>query len=718
MSIFNKLKKKKKGHVFENVPPNGRGHFLLHFYAAVYRLLYHLQSFSEKGKESPDETFKQYPFLGGYFEEIRRYMPGEITWDGALKWWETEIAVWAEEITQHLPLRALNQKEGITFESITAFMLVGLVEEDSRFGTLFSTMQAPLVFRRPCLELVGRIMIDESRSIDPWLVCGPLVNAGMIDVLNKDAPRSEWNLRVPSILWDAVRGETGEKPAPWCEYYPADNFSTIDTLVFPGEFLEQLNQVPVLIRDGKAGSIVLRGTPGSTRLAVAGSMARAMDRNIIVVEHKKDETDESRELLGPLCSTTGSIPVIIHDLDPGDTVDVPLLKGYTGPHVIITGFEGGLKGKVVEKAVAMNIPLLDAAYRKRCWQEALAGHPVKNLEKISERFHIPGGYIRQAASMAAAHAALEKREVIDTHDVRLACRRLNRQLLDTLAAQLEEEGSWDRLVVNTTTSEKLRELEQRCRYREKLFQNLGPAFGSERNTGVRALFSGTSGTGKTLAAKILAAELEMDLYRVDLAAVINKYIGETEKNLHRVLTRAEELDVILLLDEGDALLGTRTEVKTANDRYANMETDYLLQKLENYQGIVVITTNAEENIDSAFQRRMDVVVSFIPPREQERLRIWQLHLPDDHEVDYGSLEEAAVRCKMTGGQIRNAGLHASLLALDEGERVNRYHLRESVRSEYRKAGAICPLLEPGQKQKRHRGMEAFIGAMASKKTNR
>ena len=168
-----------------------------------------------------------------------------------------------------------------------------------------------------------------------------------------------------------------------------------------------------------------------------------------------------------------------------------------------------------------------------------------------------------------------------------------------------------------------------------------------------------------MAAEILAVELEMNIYRVDLAAVVNKYIGETEKNLHRVLSRAEELDVILLLDEGDALLGQRTEVKSANDRYANLEADYLLQRLENYQGIVVVTTNAWEHIDDAFQRRMDVVVSFIPPQALERWHIWQVHLPDDHGVDHDHLEEVAVRCALTGGQIRNAVLPVTLLALDE-----------------------------------------------------
>ncbi|MCP4286512.1 MAG: ATP-binding protein, partial [Gammaproteobacteria bacterium] len=185
------------------------------------------------------------------------------------------------------------------------------------------------------------------------------------------------------------------------------------------------------------------------------------------------------------------------------------------------------------------------------------------------------------------------------------------------------------------------------------------------------------------------------------------------KNLHRVLSRAEELDVILLLDEGDALLGNRTEVKSANDRYANLETNYLLQRLENYQGIVVVTTNAGENIDSAFQRRMDVVVNFLSPQAQERWHIWQLHLPEGHIVDDAYLEEVAIRCATNGGQIRNAALHATLLAVnDDSGVINRWHLEEAIQSEYRKVGAIFPLSENGRAGEEHGGMEAFLDALS------
>jgi SpoVK/Ycf46/Vps4 family AAA+-type ATPase len=187
---------------------------------------------------------------------------------------------------------------------------------------------------------------------------------------------------------------------------------------------------------------------------------------------------------------------------------------------------------------------------------------------------------------------------------------------------------------------------------------------------------------------------------VDLAAVVNKYIGETERNLNQVLSRAEELDVLLLLDEGDALMTKRTEVRNANDRYANLETDYLLQRLETYEGIAVITTNAGSRIDQAFLRRLDVIVDFTPPEAFERWLIWQTHLPLSHTVSAQLLDDLASRCVLTGGQIRNATLHATLLALDSGEAPGDAQLLAAVEHEFRKAGATYPLrssaVPPGQ----------------------
>ena len=201
----------------------------------------------------------------------------------------------------------------------------------------------------------------------------------------------------------------------------------------------------------------------------------------------------------------------------------------------------------------------------------------------------------------------------------------------------------------------------RCRYRERL-----AAEGVTADRGVRALFSGPSGTGKTLAARYVAGCLSQDIYRVNLASVVNKYIGVTEKNLDKVLTIAEELGVVLLLDEGDSLMAKRTDVYDANDRYANLETNFLLQRLEGFSGIVLITSNQAARIDRAFLRRIDITVDFLPPRSEQRWQILAAHLPARHAVSDATLTEIARRCPLNGGVIRNAALHASLLAMEDG----------------------------------------------------
>jgi hypothetical protein len=378
------------------------------------------------------------------------------------------------------------------------------------------------------------------------------------------------------------------------------------------------------------------------------------------------------------------------DLGPGETFEIPSLSGYQGPVAIIAGREGGLTGAGAEQSITVHLQPETAEYRLRQWQRALRGRPAEALEQIAARFALPGRHIRQAAEIAVAYAALERRPAIRESDVRQANRVISRQSLDSLATHLEIAGDWSHLVVTQSTQDDLYSLEQRCRHREQLAGALGPDMPGGLNRGVRALFEGPSGTGKTLAARILASELGLDLYRVDLAAIVNKYIGETEKNLSRVLARAEDLDVVLLLDEGDALMSRRTEVKSAHDRYANLETNYLLQRLETYTGIVIVTTNAGNYIDSAFRRRIDVVVKFHLPGAEERWRLWQLHLPQERSLDPAALEQVALSVPLTGGQIRNAAVHAKLLALREARRrVSLDDVKSAINVEYRKAGAAA-----------------------------
>jgi hypothetical protein len=419
-----------------------------------------------------------------------------------------------------------------------------------------------------------------------------------------------------------------------------------------------------------------------------------LEVNVLVKPAANDgrpAADERWNLIGTLATALNALPVIVADPSPGETAEVPQLGGYEGPVGIVIGRQGGVNGQGVERAVTVALPMPGDRARRQHWMSGFVNRKSSDLDAICDRLRITGGNIRRAAGIASSYATLAGRALVTLDDVQQGSRSLNRQALDTLAARLTTSGDWSNLSLPEEVLRELHDLESRCRHRERLQQSLSPMFSSQLNCGVRALFSGPSGTGKTLAAKILASVLQMDLYRIDLASVVSKYIGETEKSLNQIFSRAEELDVILLLDEGDALLTQRTNVQTSNDRYANLETNYLLQRLETFEGIIVVTTNAGERIDSAFQRRMDVVVEFRLPDAEERLAILKLHLPIEHDIDRQLLTEVAARCALSGGQIRNAVLHASLLALDDGGVVTAAHLEAAVRREYRKTGGVCPL---------------------------
>lgn len=712
---MNQVTDNEHAHPFDHLPHTAHNHFVLHLFTAVYYLAHYLQQTAEPDKSGLETIFDRYPFLGGYFGELAPFLPPSVTWGQGLTWWQTEIGRWEAASPIHLPLSVLHETGASGFNGRIALLLAGLVEEDSRFGSLFAAQQGSDE-RRPTLELIGRIAVDPTQASlglsDPWHVCRSLLAAGLLQAASQEGPRAEWTLHVPSPLWDLIRGENVPQPFPGCRYQAADNLPHIEDLILPEAFCHQLQQVPRLLTNGQARTLILRGTPGSERLPVIGAVARQLGRGVLLVAPWGKDEKRPLPTLGTFCTLSRTLPVLQYDLGPGESVTEWPLANYNGPAGMILGMEGGLHEGILEDTITLSLPPSNAAQRQQQWQTALAGHPVTDLAEISRRFHLAGGYIRQVAATAIGYAALDEAATVTIEHIRTASRTLNRQLLDALATHLPEEVSWDHLVVSNLIADRLYQLEQRCCHREQLLDHLGMGFGTTTGRGVRALFTGGSGTGKTLAARILAGRLGMDLYRVDLAAVVNKYIGETEKNLSRLLARAEELDVVLLLDEGDALLGGRTEVRSANDRYANLETDYLLQRLEYYEGIILITTNVADNIDFAFQRRMDVVVNFVPPQAEERWHIWQLHLPPQHQVDAAYLEEVAVRCTLTGGQIRNAALQATLLALQNGRSaVTVDSLTQALQAEYRKAGAIFPLRQ-GANGHRQTAVESFMDAFA------
>jgi len=263
------------------------------------------------------------------------------------------------------------------------------------------------------------------------------------------------------------------------------------------------------------------------------------------------------------------------------------------------------------------------------------------------------------------------------------CRGQARSRLDDLAQRVETTAAWDDLVVPAFQKQILRDIVVNVRQRARVYDQWGFAAKSSRGLGISALFAGASGTGKTLAAEIMANELRLDLYRIDLSQVVSKYIGETEKNLRRVFDAAETAGAVLLFDEADALFGKRSEVKDSHDRYANIEVSYLLQRMEAYRGLAILTTNMKQALDQAFMRRIRFIVQFPFPDAAEREEIWKRVFPP--ATPTADLDAARLaRLNVAGGNIRNIALGAAFLAADERAPVSMAHLLRVARAEYAK----------------------------------
>jgi hypothetical protein len=351
-----------------------------------------------------------------------------------------------------------------------------------------------------------------------------------------------------------------------------------------------------------------------------------------------------------------------------DRTRVPLIIGSREPQRIGT-----------RVTTTFDVPRPAAGEHRALWNEALGDVTARlngELDRAVAQFVLTPATIRGIASSV---------RLADDPQAELwrACRVAARRRMDDLAQRVDTNAGWDDLVLPAVQKQMLRDLVTAVRFRGRVYDDWGFAGKDARGQGVTALFAGVSGSGKTMAAEVVAKELELDLYRIDLSGVVSKYIGETEKNLRRVFEAAEESGAILLFDEADALFGRRSEVKDSHDRYANIEVSYLLQRMEAYRGVAILTTNLREAVDPAFLRRLRFVVQFPFPGVPERLEIWQRIFPAAMPREGVDVEKLA-RLAVAGGNIRNIAVQAAVGAARDAAPLTMQHLLDAARAEYAK----------------------------------
>lgn len=371
-------------------------------------------------------------------------------------------------------------------------------------------------------------------------------------------------------------------------------------------------------------------------------------------------------------------------IDAGDVeqrgIMISFLEGIQGP-ILVTAFEPlRLKEKTV---IRMEVRKPSRKEQRQIWEQMLPEAAVQmngQLDHLVNQFDLSTHGIQTASAQVLSEA-----ESIEFLPSLLwdACRIQSRSDLEELAQRLEPVADWEDLVLPAPQMHTLHEIVAHVRERAKVYDRWGFCTKGSRGLGISALFAGSSGTGKTMAAEVLAKTLRLDLHVIDLSQVVSKFIGETEKNLRRVFDAAEEGGAVLLFDEADALFGKRTEVKDSHDRYANIEISYLLQRMESYRGLAILTTNMKTVLDSAFIRRLRFVVQFPFPDAGQRLEIWRRVFPEDtptENLDLGKLS----RLSVAGGNIRNIALHAAFLAAQLDQPVRMNHILHAAQREYEK----------------------------------
>lgn len=557
-------------------------------------------------------------------------------------------------------------------ELLAVAILAG-IEEDPTFVRAVMALQAPVQGTRPTSALLAAACAPVTKS---WasalqqLVAGNARGAGVVTFHDLECPLGEQRCELSSAVYFAICDRDA----------PVPGATSVDTFIaLPPSVLHDCARLAHALRE-RDRALIIRTASIAEGRAVSSAVARARNLRPLFLEHTAVPG------LGPYMIMRGFLPVFAVELGPGERKRIASPPAYDGPLLVIAGREGTVE---VDGVIAASwpIPIPPREERRELWRTQLGNSALAST--LGDAHRHGAGRIAQLAQSARRLAAVDGRAV-DRGHVRRAGWITEGVGLAGLAEPIFDEIPDDAMVTTTLLRRDLELLLSRCEAREGLGENLGSAVRARLRPGVRAMFVGPSGTGKTLAASWLATRLGLPLYRVDLSAVTSKYIGETEKNLAQLLARAEHEEVILLFDEADSMFGKRTDVKEANDRFANAQTNFLLQRIESFDGIVLLTSNSRTRIDPAFTRRLDAVIEFPLPGPEERRALWLAHLGFEHELDQADINRLAASVDLVGGHIRNAVLSAAVVARKAGRRIQLDDVITALLVEYRKLGRSIP----------------------------
>ena len=568
---------------------------------------------------------------------------------------------------------------------ILTIALTLAVEQDAMVGRALAYVQAPVGASRPTLGLLESALdlldIDKAefknRAVSASLLSGKAMEIGLLQTMNDTAPIPEQALQIPQTIAIALQGS-------WQAINGASIAGFQDTLFLPESISRQAVRHASALGKAKRRALIIRSTSTQEANTIVKCIANELQLTPLLVKPIANDA----EPLGILCVIANLLPVFQLSVQMIGEQSLPELTGYDGPIIAITGPDGVIRsGSYSAMNWVIQVPNRDERFH--IWSQYISNQQLA-AELAKDHMH-SAGRIAELAGMSMREAEIDHRDKQSIDDIHKASWSHCSDELAALADAVKNRIHDDALILTPTTQSDLHMLLQRCRNRETLVENLGVSFSARYQPGVRSLFIGPSGTGKTLAAAWLATKLSMPLYRVDLASVMSKYIGETEKNLAGMLARAERSDVILLFDEADSLFGKRTDIKDANDRYANTQTNYLLQRIENYQGIVLLTSNSRSRFDSAFTRRIDLIIDFPAPGPQERRALWYSHLGSQHELSTAKINQLSATLDICGGHIRNAVLAASVLAQNEQRQINYQDVIQGLKLEYKKLAKKLPV---------------------------